>query len=316
MLFRSGYAKKQGIDKILSYMQLIITKAKEKKIRISQDDFKEMGRYIELFPGVETWFDRINNFADTLHINVEHYIISAGLKEIIEGTSIAKRFKNIYASSFMYDEYGKPIWPRQVVNYTTKTQYLFRISKDCLDLSDEDTINNYIPDNERRIPFRNFVYIGDSETDIPAMKIIKNGGGTSIGVYNIENSNLDRVRDLLEQKRIDYFTPANYSENGLLENIVKDVIRKISANEVLISRNKRQDSYIEELERAENFYDYTESFLEENELDADALQYIKIQANIKSAGHENVEQMKLLARKGDGLGSFVQRNVRYKYERF
>lgn len=272
------FAKENGVDKILAYMQLIISKAKAKGIRITKDDFKDMGKNIELFSGVETWFDRINRFADSLQINVEHYIISAGLKEIIEGSSIASKFTHVYASSFIYDEYGRPTWPRQVVNYTTKTQYLFRISKNCLDLSDEDTINNYVPDNQRRIHFRNFIYIGDSETDIPAMKIIKNGGGTSIGVYKVENSNLDRVRGLLRQQRIDYFVPADYSEGSRIENIVKDIIRKIGANEILIKLNKQQDEYINELERAEYFYEYTQDFLNDNYLGLDELKFTKKQA--------------------------------------
>ena len=165
-------AKDNGMDKILAYMKVIVDKAGE-KIRISREDFNGLGKSIELFNGVETWFDRINAIAEKLKINVEHYIISAGLKEIVEGTSIAKYFTQIYASEFYYNQYGIPRWPCQVVNYTSKTQYLFRISKDCLDLSDEDSINDYIPHKERRIPLKRFIYIGDSETDIPAMKIVK-----------------------------------------------------------------------------------------------------------------------------------------------
>lgn len=177
----NAYAEKNGMDRILAYMKLILDKAGN-DIRITESDFKKLGKSIELFSGVETWFERINDIAKEMEINVEHYIISAGLKEIIEGTPIAKFFTEIYASAFAYGTYKQPIWPKQVVNYTSKTQYLFRISKDCLDLSDEDSINEFKPDAERRIPFRNFIYIGDSETDIPAMKIVKKGGGTSIGV--------------------------------------------------------------------------------------------------------------------------------------
>ena len=221
------YSKKHGMDKILAYMRLIIDKAEENGVRITLSDFKELGRDIELFAGVESWFKRINAEAGKLGIEVEHYIISAGLKEIIEGTSIAENFTGIYASSFAYDSCGRPVWPSQVVNYTSKTQYLFRISKNCLDLSDEDAVNEFMPDEKRRIPFKNFIYIGDSETDIPAMNIIKRGGGTSIGVYNPHTGNAERVKKLLKEQRIDYLMPADYSEGKELEELVKRVLKNI-----------------------------------------------------------------------------------------
>lgn len=274
----NALAREQGMDKILSYMHLIITKARAKDVRITQKDFRAMGKEIELFRGVDTWFDRIDAIAESLRVNVEHYIISAGLKEIVEGTPIARYFTEIYASSFVYSKYGEPIWPRQVVNYTTKTQYLFRISKNCLDLGDEDSVNEYIGDDERRIPFRNFIYIGDSETDIPAMKIVKNGGGTSIGVYNAESGSLDRVRKLLEQKRIDYLLPADYGQGSRLERVVSDIIRKIDADENLNSLNRVQSAYVRELEEIEYLEKYTKTFLENNELSEEEAENIERQA--------------------------------------
>ncbi|MDE6617610.1 MAG: haloacid dehalogenase-like hydrolase [Clostridiales bacterium] len=271
------FAKDNFTDKILSYMKLILEKSSYSGIPLRKDDFRAMGKDIELFDGVDTWFKRINEYADTLGLKIEHYIISAGLKEIIEGTSIAHYFTHIYASSFVYGTYGEPKWPGQVVNYTTKTQYLFRISKDCLDLSDEDSINNYIPEKDRRIPFRNFIYIGDSETDIPAMKIIKNGGGTSIGVYDKANGNLDHVRSLLENERIDYFVPADYSNNSRMEVTVKAVLDKIKSNECLNALNKRQNKYIEELSNAEYFCEYTKELLDEIVDDEEFLKMVKKQ---------------------------------------
>lgn len=231
----------EGMDKILSYMLLITEKANaSKNICLRESDFRVMGQKIELFKGVKTWFKRINGYAKGQNVKVEHYIISAGLKEILEGSEIAHEFTGIYASSFYYNKYGQPVWPKQVVNYTTKTQYLFRINKNCLDLSDEDSVNEFQPENDRRIPLRNFIYIGDSETDIPAMKIIKNGGGVSIGVYNEETGNLSKVRRLLKQNRINYLMPANYSEGGILESTVKSIITKMSATEALVNLTKSQ----------------------------------------------------------------------------
>lgn len=273
----NAYAEKQGMDKILAYMRLILEKAGD-KIRITENDFKKLGKEIELFSGVETWFERINSIAEKMEINVEHYIISAGLREIIQGTSIAKFFTEIYASAFAYGSYKQPIWPKQVVNYTSKTQYLFRISKDCLDLSDEDSVNEFKPDDERRIPFRNFIYIGDSETDIPAMKIVKKGGGTSIGVYNPLTGNLERVKRLLQQERIDYLMPANYSEGQRLENLVKNILTKIKASEALLELNGQQNCLMSDLDFIDGFVEYTEKYLSETELDNEQLQDVRKQA--------------------------------------
>lgn len=285
-------AKDNGMDKILAYMKVIIEKAGE-KIGISRENFNALGQGIELFNGVDTWFERINAIAQELKINVEHYIISAGLKEIIEGTSIAKYFTQIYASEFYYNQYGKPSWPCQVVNYTSKTQYLFRISKDCLDLSDEDSINDYIPHKERRIPLKRFIYIGDSETDIPAMKIVKQGGGTSIGVYNPEKCNLERVKKLLEQERIDFLMPADYSEGSKIENIVKAVLKKVKAESYLSFYNGKQEAFVNELNEADRFVDYTEDFL------------------ISEDGDE--ERLKSLRRQGKNIVKRMKKEIKNKF---
>ena len=274
----NGLAKGEGMDKILAYMRTIIQKA-ENHISIRESDFKKLGKDIELFPGADTWFGRINAIAKAEQVNVEHYIISAGLREIIQGTSIAKYFEEVYASSFLYDTYGKPIWPRQVVNYTTKTQYLFRISKDCLDLGDEDSVNEYQEYDERRIPFSNFIYIGDSETDIPAMKIVKNGGGISIGVYNPQIRNIERVRKLLKQGRIDYLMPADYSEGSRIEKLVVDALRKIKESYRLTMLNRLQNEFIGALDFLEGYAEGYGEYLSgtEEDLDDEGVKYMQAQ---------------------------------------
>ena len=272
----NGMAKKEGMDKILAYMMTIIKKAGH-DISITKKDFNSLGKDIELFPGVETWFERVNKIAQEAHVNVEHYIISAGLKEIIQGTSIARFFKGIYASTFLYEASGKAYWPRQVVNYTTKTQYLFRINKNCLDLSDEDSVNEYREDEERRIPFTNFIYIGDSETDIPAMKIVKNGGGIAIGVYNPETKNMDKVMPLLKQKRIDFLTPADYSENSRIEQLVTKSLKKISESNALTRLNRRQKEMVENLKKAQNLVEFVRVFLHTVQIEGDELKFLRAQ---------------------------------------
>ena len=272
----NGMAKKEGMDKILAYMMTIIKKAGH-DISITKKDFNSLGKDIELFPGVETWFERVNKIAQEAHVNVEHYIISAGLKEIIQGTSIAPCFKEIYASSFLYSASGEAYWPRQVVNYTTKTQYLFRINKNCLDLSDEDSVNEYKEDEERRIPFTNFIYIGDSETDIPAMKIVKNGGGIAIGVYDPHTKNMDKVMPLLKQKRIDFLTPADYSENSRIEQLVTKSLKKISESNALTRLNRRQKEMVENLKKAQNLVESVRVFLHTVQIEGDELKFLRAQ---------------------------------------
>lgn len=255
------YAKKEGMDTILSYMKLIIHIADSKSIKLTEKDFNELGEGIVLFPGVDTWFERINDIAREHKVNIEHYVISAGLKEIIQGTVIADYFTEIFASSFAYDVYNHPIWPRQIVNYTSKTQYLFRISKNCLDLSDEKGVNEYISDCDRKIPFRNFIYIGDSDTDIPAMKVINNNGGVSIGVYNKDTVNIDRVKELLLQNRINFLMPADYSKDSKIEALVEDILKKINVNDSLSKLNRKQSECIENINDFEGFIQYTKDFV-------------------------------------------------------
>ena len=193
---------------------------------------KNDGAKVQLFPGVESWFDRINNYGKKNGVQVEHYIISSGLKEMIEGTSVADKFKRIYASTFYYDEYGVAVWPAQVVNYTNKTQFLFRIEKGVLDVNDQK-VNAYFEPDEYRVPFRNMVYIGDSDTDIPCMKLVNLHGGHSIGVYNSDTKDKSKVYKMIEENRIRYFVPADYTEDSTLETLLKRIIDWTKTNEVL-----------------------------------------------------------------------------------
>ena len=222
--------KSADMDSILAYMFTMTKEAKRKGIIITEKDLRELGKDIELFKGVEDWFYRINAFGINNQTVIEHYIISSGIKEIIEGNPIAQWFTKIYASSFYYDDSGRAVWPRQAVNFTTKTQYLFRINKNC----EIEDVNRYMPDEKRRIPFSHFIYIGDSETDIPCMRLIKSSGGNSIGVYNpADDKGKKTVSNLIKENRINYYAPADYSEGGMMEMIVKKIIAQIKAKHEL-----------------------------------------------------------------------------------
>ena len=228
-----------GMDSNLAYMLKMAQEA-EGNIIFSRQTLAEYGSRVELFPGVETWFDRINAYGDACGLDVEHYIISSGLREMIEGTGLARRgvFKKIYASAFYYNERGVAVWPAQVVNYTGKTQFLFRISKGVLDVNDS-AVNDYFRPDEMRIPFRNMVYIGDSDTDIPCMKLINSKGGYSVGVYSPYTKDSAKVRRLLEDDRIRFIAEADYSEGKELESLIKEFIERTAASEKLERRHRK-----------------------------------------------------------------------------
>lgn len=224
-------ARKNDMDQNLAYMYMMATNARG-KLLFTKDTLREQGSKVNLFPGVNTWFNRINNYGKSKGVVVEHYIISSGLKEMIEGTEVADEFKKIYASSFYFDKDGVAVWPAQVVNYTNKTQFLFRIEKGILDINDQ-AVNSYFQPNQYRVPFRNMVYIGDSDTDIPCMKLVNTNGGHSIGVYNSKTKDKSKVFRMLEENRIKYYEPADYKKDSKLENLIKMIIDRTASNELL-----------------------------------------------------------------------------------
>lgn len=219
------------MDQNLAYMYMMRDKSRGKLV-FNKETLRDGGSKVKLFPGVKTWFDRINEYGTAKDVIVEHYIISSGLKEMIEGTEVAKHFKKIYASSFYYDDRGEAVWPAQVINYTNKTQFLFRIVKGVLDINNQE-VNSHFEANQYHIPFRNMVYIGDSDTDIPCMKLVNVNGGHSIGVYNAETKDKSKVFRMLDEDRIKYFAQADYTAGSKLEKLVKQIIDRTIANEKL-----------------------------------------------------------------------------------
>lgn len=216
-------ARENNMDRILAYMFLMIKQARKKDVPITREAFQKLGADVVLLPGVKTWFKRINDYGKEHGVKIEHFILSSGLKEIIEGTPIAKYFKRIYACEFHYNTNGNADWPSQAVNYTTKTQFIFRISKGALDLYDDSAVNSYMPTTKRSVPYSNMIYIGDGLTDIPCMTMLKKQGGKSIGVYVAKHK--ERVQQFLVDDRVNYVCPANYKENSYLDKTVKLIIK-------------------------------------------------------------------------------------------
>ena len=227
----NGLAEQNDMDQNLAYMFKMMETA-EGHVLFTKDTLLKYGSQVRLFPGVEDWFRRIRDYGEAHGVIVEHYIISSGLKEMIEGTAIASEFEKIYASTFFYNEKGVPKWPAQVVNYTNKTQFLFRIEKGVLDINDLG-VNDSFPPEDIRVPFRNMIYIGDSDTDIPCMKLVNTYGGHSIGVYNAETLDKTKVYKMMREGRIRYYAPADYSEGTQLDELVKAIIDRTATNERL-----------------------------------------------------------------------------------
>ena len=223
----NAWSRQHGADQITGSMYYIQYIAKERNIPLTKEFLAECGKSIKYFEGVEQWFDRINEYGRKLDLEIEHYIISAGIEGIIAGTSIRKHFKDVFGCSYVYGNDGTPIWPARVVNYSTKTQYIAKINKG-LSKTEDRAVNEYMPDEERPIPHRRMIYFGDGMTDIPSMKIIKERGGNAIAVYRPKSKHRKTALKLLMDNRVNFALPADYRENSELDHVVKTILDKLA----------------------------------------------------------------------------------------
>ncbi len=230
-------AKENGCDGILNTMRFMIDECKLKGVKLTKDYLRNLGKDVKFFDGVETWFDRINKYAKSKDIVLEHYIISSGNKEIIEGCPIFDAFTNVFGCEYLYDENGEAYWPKRAVNYTLKTQYLFRICKGLSSTQDEDKVNERI--NKKHVEFRNMVYIGDGFTDVPCMTLIKEKGGTAISVYPDDQKN--KSVQLLKDNRVNYACLSDYSKGSEIEQLMQLILNSISLKEKLIRKESNQN---------------------------------------------------------------------------
>jgi phosphoserine phosphatase len=229
--------KEHQADEVLVYMNLMLKKAAAASVPVGREDFKARGQTITLFEGVEGWFDRITAYGKSKGVRIEHVLVSSGNAEIFAGTAIASKFSQVYASKFMFDENGVAAWPALAVNYTTKTQYLFRINKGAHDLSDNAKVNQFVEKKDRPIPFENMVFIGDGSTDIPCFRLVKEQGGLSVAVFKPHTKGAKGKADkYIADDRVHCAAPANYSEGGDLDRIIKAAIDVVAARAALSSR--------------------------------------------------------------------------------
>ena len=242
----NSFGYKNRMDGLLAYMYTMIDECRKKGIRLDRDYLVSCGHAIELFPGVKEWFVRINDFGEEQGVQVEHYVLSSGLKEIIEGSGISHEFKEIYACEFLYGEDGIASWPKLDVNFTNKTQFVYRINKGVLDIANDKDLNASMPDDSKRIPFTNMIYVGDGLSDVPCMKMMRAYGGQAVAVY--QKSNRAGVEELLRSGRVDFIFPADYSEGSILDTTMKNIVRKMAITDLL---HEEQQLQLRSLGRAE-----------------------------------------------------------------
>lgn len=226
------------MDGLLAYMYTMIDECRKKGVRLERDYLVRCGSAIELFPGVREWFARINEFGASLGVAVEHYVLSSGLKEIIEGSGIAHEFREIYACEFLYGEDGLAMWPKLDVNFTNKTQFVYRINKGVLDVANDRDLNASMPDDSKRIPFTNMIYVGDGLSDVPCMKMMRAYGGQAVAVY--QDTNRAGVEGLLADGRVDFIFPADYREGTMLDRTMKNILHKMALCDALSEENAAQ----------------------------------------------------------------------------
>lgn len=227
-------AREQDSDEILVYMHKLLEIAKHKGSSVTKEMLRKHGASTPLFEGTSDWFNRINDYSKNRGLVLEHYIISSGISEMIKGCSIASNFKQIFASKFMYRD-DEAIWPGVSINYTTKTQFLFRINKGINNHWDNETINKWVPMHERPVPFSRMIFIGDGETDIPSMKMVRLQGGHSVAVFDPNKwstVNTKRLAQrLISEDRVNFVVPADYTEDSQLDVTIKGILGKIAREE-------------------------------------------------------------------------------------
>ena len=234
----NAFGWENRMDGLLAYMYTMIQECAAQNIKLDRAFLNHCGESIQLFPGVREWFARINAFGESLGVQVEHYVISSGLREIIEGSGIAQEFREIYACEFYYNENGDACWPKLDVNFTNKTQFVYWINKGILDVSRDRELNDSMPDDSKRVPFTNMIYMGDGLSDVPCMKMMRAYGGQAIAVY--QASNRQGVEKLLADGRVDFIFPADYREGMELDRTVRDILRKMTITDRLLEVNNRQ----------------------------------------------------------------------------
>lgn len=236
----NAWSAQNGVDQVTGSMYWFKQLAEKRGLKLTKENLACCGEFIIFFKGVEEWFSRINKYGRMLDLDIEHYIISSGYEEIIEGCSIRKFFKDVFGCSFAYNAEGLPVWPARVVNYSSKVQYISKINKG-LGKYDDKAVNEYTPDDKRRIPYTRILYFGDGQTDIPSMKMVKDRGGAAIAVYKPHSRAKVKAYKLLQDDRVNFALAADYREGREIDCVVKTILHKIATERDLDILKKRED---------------------------------------------------------------------------
>jgi phosphoserine phosphatase len=227
--------RQHDADEILVYLRLLLERARALGKPITREVLRSHAAATPLFEGVEDWFARINAHARERGLQLEHYVVSSGNEEMIEGTRIAHQFTKIFASRYHYDAAGLAIWPAVAVNYTSKTQYLFRINKGVDNCWDNEPVNRWIPLSDRPMPFTRMVYLGDGDTDIPSMKMVRHQGGHSVAVFDpkrwASHELQDKVYNLIAEDRAHFVVPGDYRAGSQLDVTIKGILGRIARDQ-------------------------------------------------------------------------------------
>ena len=234
-------SKANQMDHILAYLFEMVHQSNRAGKPLTKAHLQQYASRVQFYPGVEAWFELINHYGATLGYEIEHYIVSSGLKEIIEATPIAKYFKKVFACEYYYDEQGHAIWPKLTVNYTMKTQFIYRINKGVLDVANDEDLNKHQADEDKPVPFTHMIYIGDGLTDVPSMKLVKSSGGHSIAVYPPGKGVQAVTRDLLGYNRVDFVAKADYSERSRLHHLITTIINTLHSQDQLAAMPKGEN---------------------------------------------------------------------------
>jgi len=242
-------ARETESDQMLVYMLHIIEALEIAKVDVKREDLAAMAAKIVYFPGVTTWFARMNAYVKRRSagkVKLQHYLISAGQREILEGVSIRRHFKRIYASEYHFNHHGVATFPKFLVTDTLKTQFLFRINKGLESVT--ESINEHMPEGQRPIPFQNIVYVGDGMTDVPSMALTKKSGGHTVAVYDRRGKGRATCVKLLDAGRADFIAAADYRAGSklsrrvelLLDAIVADIAYRREAFQVRMENRARR----------------------------------------------------------------------------
>jgi len=221
----ANYAKENHSDPTLAYLMLLEQQMRLAGLKVNAETFIKYGKELKLFKGVDEWFSRIKQFGKLHNIEIQHFIISSGLADVIKGCSFIKDIKLVYASSYIYKD-GKGVWPKLSVNYSNKVQFLYRINKGTFDVFDQVGVNaKKDPNDSINIPFQNFIFFGDGETDVPCFSVNQKNSGKNICIYEKGNEKSFEIgKKLYSEGRVHYLLDGDYSENSEIDKLIKQFI--------------------------------------------------------------------------------------------